>query len=60
MKAAWADIINGSHFFENDAGENGTVNGDRYCAMITDYLMLEIEGRNHGDMTASLPTHCIN
>ena len=38
------------HFFKNDAGENVTVNSDRYRAMITDYLMPEIETRDLGDI----------
>ncbi len=42
--------IIGPYFFKNDAGENVTVNGDRYRAMITDYLMPEIEARDLGDI----------
>lgn len=46
----WAGGIIGPYFFKNDAGENVTVNGDRYRAMITDYLMPEIEARDLGDI----------
>nr|XP_036218779.1 uncharacterized protein LOC118680898 [Bactrocera oleae] len=42
--------IIGQYFFKNDAGENVTVNGDCYRAMITDYLMPEIEARDLGDI----------
>ena len=44
----WAGGIIGPYFCKNDAGENVTVNGDRYRAMITDYLMPEIETRDQG------------
>lgn len=37
--ALWAGGISGPHFFKNDAGQNVTVNGDRYRAMITDFFV---------------------
>ena len=37
----WVGEIIGPHFYKNYAGENVTVNDDRYGAMITDYLMTE-------------------
>ena len=46
----WGAGIIGLYFFKIDAGENGSVNGDRYRAMITDYLILEIEARDLGDI----------
>ncbi|CAH2098403.1 unnamed protein product [Euphydryas editha] len=46
----WAGGIIGPYFFKNDAGANVTVNGDRCRAMITDYLMPEIEARDLGDI----------
>ena len=36
--ALWAGGIIGLYFFKNDAGQNVTVNEDRYRAMITDLL----------------------
>lgn len=41
----WAGGIIGPYFFKTEAGRNITVNGDRYRAMITDYLIPEIEAR---------------
>ncbi|KAK9886045.1 hypothetical protein WA026_014830 [Henosepilachna vigintioctopunctata] len=41
----WAGRIMDPYFFKTEAGRNITVNGDRYRAMITDYLIPEIEAR---------------
>ncbi|GFW93364.1 putative DD41D transposase [Trichonephila clavipes] len=38
--ALWAGGIIGPYFFKNDEGHNVTVNGDRYRAMITNFLFL--------------------
>jgi len=46
----WAGGIIGPYFFKTEAGQNVTVNGDRYCAMITDYLLSEIEARGLDDI----------
>lgn len=46
----WAGGIIGPYFFKNEAGQNVTVNGARYRAMITDYLLPEIEVRNLNDV----------
>ncbi|XP_069963847.1 uncharacterized protein [Bactrocera oleae] len=43
-----ADGIIRPYIFKNDVGENVTVNDHRYRVMITDYLMSEIEARDHG------------
>lgn len=42
----WAGGIIGPYFFKNAAGNNVTVNGDRYRAMITDYVWPVIEANN--------------
>ncbi|GFV59549.1 putative transposable element [Trichonephila clavipes] len=39
--ALWAGRIIGPYFFKNDEGHNVTVNGDRYRAMITNFLIPE-------------------
>lgn len=39
----WAGEIIGPYFFKIEAGRNINMNGDRYRAMITDYLIPEIE-----------------
>lgn len=43
--ALWAGGIIGPYFFKNDAGQNVTVNGDRYRAMITDFFVPQLN--NH-------------
>ncbi|GFT87844.1 putative transposable element [Trichonephila clavipes] len=43
--ALWAGGIIGSYFFKTDEGHNVTVNGDRYRAMITNFLIPELN--NH-------------
>ncbi|GFU88544.1 uncharacterized protein TNCV_4442211 [Trichonephila clavipes] len=43
--ALWAGGIIGPYFFKNDEGHNVTVNGDRYRAMITNFLIPELN--NH-------------
>jgi len=37
--ALWAGGIIGPYFFKDDAGNNVTVNGERYRAMITDFFL---------------------
>ncbi|GFV64749.1 uncharacterized protein TNCV_3275201 [Trichonephila clavipes] len=43
--ALWAGGIIGPYFFKNDEGHNVTVNGDRYRAMITNFVLPELN--NH-------------
>ena len=43
--ALWAGGIIGPYFFKNHAGQNVTVNGDRYRAMITDFFVPQLN--NH-------------
>ncbi|GFT95010.1 putative transposable element [Trichonephila clavipes] len=43
--ALWAGGIIGPYLFKNDEGPNVTVNGDRYRAMITNFLIPELN--NH-------------
>ncbi|GFW10797.1 putative DD41D transposase [Trichonephila clavipes] len=43
--ALWAGGIIGPYFFKNDEGHNVTVNGDRYRAMITTFVIPELN--NH-------------
>ncbi|GFU04981.1 putative DD41D transposase [Trichonephila clavipes] len=43
--ALWVAGIIGPYFFKNDEGHNVTVNGDRYRAMITNFLIPELN--NH-------------
>lgn len=45
----WCGIV-GPYFFKNEAGQNVTVNGDRYRTMITDYLLPEIEARGLNEL----------
>ncbi|GFX67719.1 putative transposable element [Trichonephila clavipes] len=40
--ALWDGGIIGPYFFKNDEGHNVTVNGDRYRAMITNFLIPEL------------------
>jgi len=46
----WAGGIIGPYFFKNEASQNVTVNGTRYHAMTTDYLLPEIEARDLDDI----------
>ncbi|XP_072383871.1 uncharacterized protein [Diabrotica undecimpunctata] len=46
----WAGGIVSPYFFKTEAGQNVTVNGNRYRAMITDYLVPEIVARGLGDI----------
>lgn len=46
----WAGGIIGPYFFKNAAGECVTVNGERYRAMITNFLVPEIQARGLGDI----------
>jgi len=41
--ALWAGGIIGPYFSKNDDGQNVTVNGDRYRAMITNFFILNWE-----------------
>ncbi|GFX73445.1 uncharacterized protein TNCV_3402561 [Trichonephila clavipes] len=43
--ALWDSGIIGPYFFKNDEGQNVTVNGDRYTAMITNFFIPELN--NH-------------
>ncbi|GFY12607.1 hypothetical protein TNCV_2447981 [Trichonephila clavipes] len=43
--ALWAGGIIGPYFFKNDEGHKGTVNGDRYRAIITNFFIPELN--NH-------------
>ena len=43
--ALWTGGIIGPYFFKNDAGQNVTVNSDRYRAMITDFFIPQLN--NH-------------
>ncbi|GFT55523.1 putative DD41D transposase [Trichonephila clavipes] len=43
--ALWAGGIIGPYFFKNDEGQNVTVSGDRYRAMITNFFIPELN--NH-------------
>ncbi|GFX51114.1 transposable element Tc3 transposase [Trichonephila clavipes] len=43
--ALWAGGIIGTYFFKNDEGHNVTVNGDRYRAMINNFIIPELN--NH-------------
>ncbi|GFS60302.1 transposable element Tc1 transposase [Trichonephila clavipes] len=44
--ALWAGGIIGPYFFKNDEGNNVTVNGDRYRAMITNFFIPELNNHN--------------
>jgi len=48
--ALWADGIIGPYFFKNDAGQNVTVNGDRYRAMINDFFIPELDHLDVGEL----------
>ena len=42
----WSRVIIGLFFFENEQGEIVTVNGDRYQAMLNEFLFTKIEERD--------------
>ncbi|GFX45783.1 uncharacterized protein TNCV_934221 [Trichonephila clavipes] len=44
--ALWAGGIIGPYFFKNDEGHNVTVNGDRYRAMITNFIIPELNNQD--------------
>lgn len=46
----WAGGIIGPYFFKTAAGQNVSVNGIRYRAMLTDYLLPELEARGLGNV----------
>ncbi|GFV51280.1 putative transposable element [Trichonephila clavipes] len=48
--ALWAGGIIGPYFFKNDEGYNVTVNGDRYRAMITNFLIPELNNHDVQEM----------
>ena len=41
----WSRGINGPFFFENEQGEGVTVNGDRYWAMLNEFLLKKLKWR---------------
>ena len=46
----WSRGIIGPFFFENEQGENVTVNGDRYRAMLNEFLFTKIEEEDIGNI----------
>ena len=46
----WAGGIIGPYFFKNDDGRHVTVNAARYRALISNFLLPEIEARNLDDI----------
>ena len=46
----WSGGIIGPFFFENDAGNAVTVNGERYRAMLTNFLWPKIDAMNVDDL----------
>lgn len=48
--ALWAEGIIGPYFFKNEAGNNVTVNGERYRAMINDFFVPELEDVDVDDL----------
>lgn len=48
--ALWAGGIIGPYVFKNDAGQNVTVNGERYRDMITNFFVPQLQGINVADM----------
>jgi hypothetical protein len=46
----WAGGLIGPYFFENEAGNAVTVNGVRYCNMITEFLWPQLDGMDMEDM----------
>ena len=51
----WSKGIIGSYFFENEQGVTVTVNGDRYRAILNEFLFTKTFGCNR---TALRATHC--
>ena len=41
---------NWANFFENQKGEAVTVNGDRYRAMLNEFVFTKIEGKDIGNI----------
>ena len=52
--AFFANGIIGPYFFENEAGNSVTVTGERYRAMITNFLWPELNGMDVEDIWAIL------
>jgi len=48
--ALWAGGFVGPYFFKNDDGQNVTVNGDRYRAMITNFLISELNSHDFQEL----------
>ena len=46
----WSRDIIGPYFFENEKGEAVTVSGDRYWAMLNEFLFTKIEERDIGNI----------
>ena len=46
----WSRGITGPFFFENEQGEAVTVNGDRYRAMLNEFLFTKIEEKDIGNI----------
>ena len=46
----WSRDIIGPFFFENEQGEAVTVNGDRYRAMLNEFLFIKIEKEDIGNI----------
>ena len=46
----WSTGINGAFFFENDREAAVTVNGDRYRAMLNEFLFTKIEEKDIGNI----------
>ena len=46
----WSRGIIGPFFFENEQGEAITVNGDRYRAMLNEFVFTKIEGKDIGNI----------
>ena len=46
----WCRSIIGPYFFENEQGEADKVNGDRYRAMLNEFLFTKIEEEDIGNI----------
>ena len=46
----WSRDITGPFFFENEQGKAVTVNGDRYMAMLNEFLFTKIEEEDIGNI----------
>ena len=46
----WSRVIIGPFFFENEQGKTITVNGDRYRAMLKEFLFTKIEEEDIGNI----------